>query len=60
LRTTNKWHGLSVYIWQFCSLNMVAKAFVLVSKRNKFITKTKAMAWWDFGSFVYQIAHAIY
>jgi hypothetical protein len=44
-----------VCVWSFCSLNKFAKVFASAIKKNKFITKTKALAWWGFGSFAFQI-----
>jgi hypothetical protein len=56
LATINKGHGLVGCIWSLCSLYELAEAFALASEMNKFITKTKASARWDFGSLAFQIS----
>ena len=42
--------------WKICSINKFAEAFASASKKDKFITKTKAWAKWGFGSLVFQIS----
>jgi len=41
---------------EFSSLNKFAEAFASASKKNKFITKTKASAKWGFEGSVFQIS----
>ncbi len=48
--------GWQCKIWEFCSFTKFTEAFASASEKIKFITKTKASAWWGFGGLAFQIS----